>query len=155
MTPEEIRGRTQGVWDNFYSLSEIWRRSDCVRSLKARFAFVFISKLYRQNVRQYGYRHRQRAQEERQSLGTLAGQALPALVSSQTDARASRSSIHQRVILGHSNGPLIVAAWAIPDGLRIRFGWHLGAPELIRAAVVLSDFVVGRINGDFRPSEDQ
>jgi radical SAM superfamily enzyme YgiQ (UPF0313 family) len=48
MTPEEIRGRTQGVWDNFYSLSEIWRRSDCVRSLKARLAFVFISKLYRQ-----------------------------------------------------------------------------------------------------------
>src|ERR1035438_10589810 len=30
------------------------------------------------------------------------------------------------------------------DGLRIRFGRHLGAPELIRAAVVLSDFVVGR-----------
>jgi radical SAM superfamily enzyme YgiQ (UPF0313 family) len=48
MTPEEIRSRTQGVWDDFYSLPAIWRRTDCVRSLRARLAFVFISKLYRQ-----------------------------------------------------------------------------------------------------------
>lgn len=48
MTPEEIRARTQGVWDNFYSLAEIWRRADCVKSWKARLAFLFISKLYRQ-----------------------------------------------------------------------------------------------------------
>ncbi len=48
MTPEEVRARTQGVWDSFYSLSEIWKRSDCVKSLKSRLAFLFISKLYRQ-----------------------------------------------------------------------------------------------------------
>ena len=48
MTPEEIRSRTQGVWDNFYSISAIWKRSDCVQSLKSRLAFLFISKLYRQ-----------------------------------------------------------------------------------------------------------
>lgn len=48
MSPEEIRIRTQGVWDSFYSLSEIWKRSNCVKSLKARLAFLFISKLYRQ-----------------------------------------------------------------------------------------------------------
>jgi radical SAM superfamily enzyme YgiQ (UPF0313 family) len=48
MSPEEIRVRTQGVWDSFYSLSEIWKRSNCVKSLKARLAFLFISKLYRQ-----------------------------------------------------------------------------------------------------------
>jgi radical SAM superfamily enzyme YgiQ (UPF0313 family) len=48
MTPEEIRVRTQGVWDSFYSLSEIWKRSNCVKSLRARLAFLFISKLYRQ-----------------------------------------------------------------------------------------------------------
>ena len=48
MTPEEIRARTQGVWDSFYRLSEIWKRADCVKSLKARLAFLFISKLYRQ-----------------------------------------------------------------------------------------------------------
>ncbi|MCW5980322.1 MAG: radical SAM protein [Bryobacteraceae bacterium] len=48
MTPDEIRTRTQGVWDSYYSLREIWRRADCVKSLKSRLAFVFISKLYRQ-----------------------------------------------------------------------------------------------------------
>jgi hypothetical protein len=48
MSPEEIRVRTQGVWDSFYSLPEIWKRSNCVKSLKARLAFLFISKLYRQ-----------------------------------------------------------------------------------------------------------
>ncbi|MBI2815620.1 MAG: B12-binding domain-containing radical SAM protein [Acidobacteria bacterium] len=48
MTPDEIRSRTQGVWDNFYSLPEIWKRAHCVKSLRSRLAFVFISKLYRQ-----------------------------------------------------------------------------------------------------------
>lgn len=48
MSADEIRIRTQGAWDSFYSTSEIWRRSHCVKSLKGRLAFVFISKLYRQ-----------------------------------------------------------------------------------------------------------
>ena len=36
------------MWDRFYGIREIWRRSDCVRSVRARLAFVLISKLYRQ-----------------------------------------------------------------------------------------------------------
>jgi radical SAM superfamily enzyme YgiQ (UPF0313 family) len=48
MSPDDIRMRTQAVWDRFYSLGAIWRRSRCVTSLKARLAFVLISKLYRQ-----------------------------------------------------------------------------------------------------------
>jgi radical SAM superfamily enzyme YgiQ (UPF0313 family) len=48
MSADEIRTRTQGVWDNYYRLSEIWKRAKCVKSLKSRLAFVFISKLYRQ-----------------------------------------------------------------------------------------------------------
>jgi radical SAM superfamily enzyme YgiQ (UPF0313 family) len=48
MSPEDIRTRTQQVWDEFYTLGSIWRRSSCVRSLRARLAFIFISKLYRQ-----------------------------------------------------------------------------------------------------------
>jgi hypothetical protein len=48
MNPEELRKGTQGVWDRFYSLGAIWKRSDCVHSLRARLAFIFISKLYRQ-----------------------------------------------------------------------------------------------------------
>jgi radical SAM superfamily enzyme YgiQ (UPF0313 family) len=48
MGADEIRERTQAVWDRFYSWKNIWTRSNCVESLKARVAFVLISKLYRQ-----------------------------------------------------------------------------------------------------------
>lgn len=48
MSAEEIRRRTQATWDEFYRLPMIWERSACVRSLRARLAFVLISKLYRQ-----------------------------------------------------------------------------------------------------------
>ena len=48
MAADEIRQRTQAVWDDFYSLPKVWERSKCVSSLKGRLAFVMISKLYRQ-----------------------------------------------------------------------------------------------------------
>jgi radical SAM superfamily enzyme YgiQ (UPF0313 family) len=48
MTADEIRTRTQAVWDQFYSLRRIWARSRCTPTLRARLAFVLISKLYRQ-----------------------------------------------------------------------------------------------------------
>jgi hypothetical protein len=48
MSPDEIRMRTQAVWDRFYSWRNIWVRSGCVESIKARIAFVLVSKLYRQ-----------------------------------------------------------------------------------------------------------
>jgi radical SAM superfamily enzyme YgiQ (UPF0313 family) len=48
MGPDEIRHRTQRTWDEFYTLPRIWDRSSCVRSVRARLAFVLISKLYRQ-----------------------------------------------------------------------------------------------------------
>jgi radical SAM superfamily enzyme YgiQ (UPF0313 family) len=48
MNSEEMRARTQRVWDRFYSFSSVWKRSRCTPHLRARLAFVFISKLYRQ-----------------------------------------------------------------------------------------------------------
>ncbi|MBI4887932.1 MAG: B12-binding domain-containing radical SAM protein [Acidobacteria bacterium] len=48
MSADQIRTGTQAVWDRFYSLPNIWRRSRVVTSLKARLAFVLISKIYRQ-----------------------------------------------------------------------------------------------------------
>src|SRR5439155_26972384 len=46
---EEIRVRTQGAWDQFYSWGRVWARSRvAVESLRSRVAFVLISKLYRQ-----------------------------------------------------------------------------------------------------------
>jgi len=49
MDPDEIRQRTQAVWDQFYSLPSIWSRSQgAVSSLKSRLMFLLISKIYRQ-----------------------------------------------------------------------------------------------------------
>ncbi len=48
MTAAEIRTRTQGVWDRFYSTRSIWRRARVLRSLRSRLAFLLISKIYRQ-----------------------------------------------------------------------------------------------------------
>jgi radical SAM superfamily enzyme YgiQ (UPF0313 family) len=48
MPVEEIRARAQDAWDQFYSWSAVWERSRAVESLRARAAFVLISKLYRQ-----------------------------------------------------------------------------------------------------------
>ncbi len=48
MSAEEVRQRTQSVWDAFYSLRSIWARSGFIKSMRARLAFVLISKIYRQ-----------------------------------------------------------------------------------------------------------
>jgi hypothetical protein len=48
MTADEIRARTQAVWDRFYGLRRVWERSRCTPTLRARLAFVLLSKLYRQ-----------------------------------------------------------------------------------------------------------
>jgi radical SAM superfamily enzyme YgiQ (UPF0313 family) len=48
MSSGEIRERTQRVWDRFYEMGAIWKRSSCAPTLRARVAFVLLSKLYRQ-----------------------------------------------------------------------------------------------------------
>ena len=48
MSQEDIRCGTQGAWDRFYSWRHVWERSRVVTSLKARLAFVLVSRLYRQ-----------------------------------------------------------------------------------------------------------
>jgi radical SAM superfamily enzyme YgiQ (UPF0313 family) len=48
MSAEEIRRRTQGVWDEFYGLRLVWQRSACIKSWRGRLAFMLVSKLYRQ-----------------------------------------------------------------------------------------------------------
>jgi hypothetical protein len=48
MSFEEIRIGTQGAWDRFYGWRQVWARSRVVESVRARLAFVLISKLYRQ-----------------------------------------------------------------------------------------------------------
>jgi radical SAM superfamily enzyme YgiQ (UPF0313 family) len=48
MSLEDIRRGTQRAWDRFYSWPNVWERSRVVTSLKARLAFVLVSRLYRQ-----------------------------------------------------------------------------------------------------------
>jgi hypothetical protein len=48
MSGDEIRQRTQGVWDSFYRLRSVWKRSRCVKTLRNRLAFTLMSKIYRQ-----------------------------------------------------------------------------------------------------------
>ena len=48
MSGEEIRSQTQRVWDHFYSFPLIWKRSNFLKSLRSRLAYVLMSKLYRQ-----------------------------------------------------------------------------------------------------------
>jgi radical SAM superfamily enzyme YgiQ (UPF0313 family) len=48
MSSSEISERTQKVWDRFYNWTSIWHRSACTPTLRARVAFVLLSKLYRQ-----------------------------------------------------------------------------------------------------------
>jgi radical SAM superfamily enzyme YgiQ (UPF0313 family) len=48
MSSAEISERTQRVWNRFYNWSAVWQRSACTPTLKARVAFMFLSKLYRQ-----------------------------------------------------------------------------------------------------------
>jgi len=48
MTADELRTRTQRVWDRFYALPLVWQRSQFLKGVRSRVAFVIISKLYRQ-----------------------------------------------------------------------------------------------------------
>ena len=48
MTADELRSRTQEVWDQFYAVKLVWQRSRFLKSLRARLAFAVISRLYRQ-----------------------------------------------------------------------------------------------------------
>ena len=48
MSLEDIRRGTQRAWDRFYSWPNVWQRSRVVTSLKARLAFVLVSRPYRQ-----------------------------------------------------------------------------------------------------------
>jgi hypothetical protein len=45
--PRDQRTDAEG-WDRFYNWSAIWQRSACTPTLRARIAFMFLSKLYRQ-----------------------------------------------------------------------------------------------------------
>ena len=72
MSSDEIRDRTQRVWDRFYGWKAIWRRSACIPTLRARIAFVFLSKLYRRSTPERASPQTALA-ERNQNLGSMDG----------------------------------------------------------------------------------
>ena len=92
MTPDEIRARTQAVWDRFYSLRRVWARSRCTPTLRVaprvRADFEALSS----DVREHRHRDRQRASESSQSVGPAHRPAVSASV-----YRAAIARIAERV----------------------------------------------------------
>jgi radical SAM superfamily enzyme YgiQ (UPF0313 family) len=76
MTGDEIRARTQSVWDRFYALQSSWARSNMLKSYKSRVAFVLISRLYRQMYANTGIAtdsaRVQRSAKRAQTIGKIA-----------------------------------------------------------------------------------
>jgi hypothetical protein len=58
MSTEEIRERTQGVWDSFYSLREIWERSKCVPDAARPAGVPVHLEAVSPDVREHGHLHR-------------------------------------------------------------------------------------------------
>jgi len=104
MTSDDIRDRTQGVWDRFYEFGAIWKRSACTPTLRARLAFVMLSKLYRQMYAGTGIStdsaRRKKAKTSarwiaRQTRKIFQAKLMPELKSPVWEARAKRPGLIQ------------------------------------------------------------
>ena len=58
-----MRERTQGVWDSFYSMGSIWKRSRCVSSLRGAIGVRLCFQAISADVRQHRNFDRQRAEK--------------------------------------------------------------------------------------------
>ena len=81
MSPDEIRARTQGVWDRFYSLPQ-HLGSDRVRASVAEVAPGVRADLEAlpADVREHRHRHRQRARQPSDPWARLIARPVPAAV---------------------------------------------------------------------------
>ncbi len=92
MSADEIRVRTQGVWDDFYGNSASVEAGK-MREVAQRAAGIFLDfEAVPADVRQYRHQHRQRPAENINTVGAMAGQAVPPLVFGKADARACISA---------------------------------------------------------------
>ncbi len=88
MGADEIRERTQGVWDKFYSLGSIWQRSTCVKSLQVAAGVRADLEALSPDVRQHRHRDRQRARLALGAVGAADRQVHAAAVRGAADAGA-------------------------------------------------------------------
>ena len=93
MSTDEIRERTQGVWDNFYSLPGDLEKVE-MREESARTAGVSVHlQALSADVRENRYFYRQCAPSKGNPHGAFAGDPLPQALRRETDAGAQASHI--------------------------------------------------------------
>jgi hypothetical protein len=121
MSSDEIRERTQKVWDRFYNWSAIWQRSACVPNLRRKHGFiVMLSKLYRQMYAGTGISTTARGGRSRR-LGAL-------------DGEADASRLFQAKPMPELQSPV----WALPStATLLRTALDAGMPKEVTPFVVL------------------
>ena len=100
MSSDEIRERTQRVWDRFYNWTAIWERSACTPTLRARLAFMFLSKLYRQMYAGTGI-STDSARRKKSKNGAMDGEAVQEAVPGKADAGAAIARMGAGLDTGH------------------------------------------------------
>lgn len=97
MEIEEIRVRTQHAWDQFYSWGNVWKRSNVVKSMKSRIAFMLADlEAVPADVREHRHRHRQRARAAVRPVRPHHRHGHPARLRRQADARTSDAPNHPK-----------------------------------------------------------
>ena len=111
MSSEEIRERTQRVWDQFYDWSSIWQRSSCVSTIRARLAFLFVSRLYRQMYAKTGIA----SDSARRNKATLVARRLAKLCQRLFQAKPMPELQLQSAGGANGNGPWSVSGVGSSD----------------------------------------
>ena len=114
MSSSEISQRTQKVWDRFYDWPSIWQRSACTPTLRARVAFMFLSKLYRQMYAGTGISTDSARRKKsktwarwtaRQCRKLFAARPMPELRSPAWELAFSSANLRRPAFLGSHLGP--------------------------------------------------
>ena len=111
MSADEIRQRTQGVWDEFYRLPLVWQRAKCVKSMKSRLAFVLISKLYRQMYANTGISTDSARSNKAHRMTRLMARPLVKLFAGAADAAAAGTCVTGTLQLTVEGSKLSCKLW--------------------------------------------
>ena len=93
MSSDEIRERTQKVWDRFYNWSAIWERSACLPQCDLAHRLHLPLETLPADVCRNRNFERQRAPQEVAAMGALDGTAMQAALSGQADAGTGVSQV--------------------------------------------------------------
>ena len=86
MSSDEIRERTQKVWDRFYNWGAIWQRSACTPNLSVPDRVYLSFEALPADVCGHGHFDRQRAAQEVEDVGAVDGAAVQEAVPGEADA---------------------------------------------------------------------